>query len=759
MRLASITVVLCLAVGHAGSCDTWYVNNQGGDDANDGRSAKTAFATIAKATASAATSDTLILANTGVAYREPIAMQRLGGTPAAPFVIEGNGATITGLKSIPAKEWQRRDNGVCFYPVPKKPYGFPFLVQRGRRLTAGKSAEALEPGQFFWGKDGIAFRPAKGKSIEGYQLEATLVVSGLQVSSSSYIVCRNLVSEFHSNDGFNVHGDCRGIVCENIVGRHNGDDGFSIHEVIGAVVRNGYFHHNRWGIQDVNGSRSVFNGVTAEHNEINGVNFVGGYHSLVDSIVRDNGRDQIAITANRPKHLVGSEHNPLCQGLVFLQNVLVEGGTVGLSVSNGARVTARHCTFVRSDIGVTIHRESTLHLTASILAECASRELASASDACFRDHNLYHPGRFCWHDKDFGPDDWDAFRQAAGHDAHSLLAQPRLMRDGTWDVLPDSPAHKHKPRIGPTEPVRGYVAAVGAWGEAVGGLSCRLVAERGAVPVGARPVFHLHFRIDPRGLGAEVQALNRFLHPRCVTLTFADQETGEVVARRPDGGVPELPMMPRPEDFARLRGRPVGPERLRVRLLSTQGQQLPAGRYRVVATYANDGRNNREAYKGPGSLWSGTVTTPPIPLTVVAAGPEPIEIRFHTALEFQRKAGSIGYAWSEKNPQVLRLTRRPGYVVGTQWQTRIFLDGKEAAGGGGGLSGGTWLAGGESFLEPALVKRVAAGASLRVRKDVTIFETSVPPGHHWAPEAGDYRPLWKGSIEGTLPGADKEGKR
>jgi len=408
-----ISLALAVSLVPAAAADTWYVNNQAGNDADDGRSAQAAFATIAKAIASARTSDAIVLADTGVAYREPIRLRRLGGTPAQPFVIDGNGATITGLKPAPKEAWQRRADGTLFYPVPKKPYGVPFLVQRRRRLPAAKSAEAVEPGQFFWGEDGVRFRPEEGKAIGDYALEATLVVSGLEIAGSSYITCRDLVSEFHSNDGFNVHGDCRGIVCENIVGRHNGDDGFSIHEVIGAVVRNGYFHHNRWGIQDVNASRSIFNGVTAEHNEVNGVNFVGGYHSLVDSIVRSNGREQIAITANRPKHLVGSEHNPLCQGLVFLQNVLAEGGTVGLSVSNGARVTARHCTFVRSDIGVTIHRESTLHLTASIIAECASRELASASDACFRDHNLYHPGRFCWHDKDFGPDDWDAFRHCS----------------------------------------------------------------------------------------------------------------------------------------------------------------------------------------------------------------------------------------------------------------------------------------------------------------------------------------------------------
>ena len=461
MRPSPASVAACIAilVASVTFADSWYVNNKTGSDANDGRSAKTAFATIKRATSSAKTSDTLVLANTGVAYREPIMMVRLGGTPAAPFVIEGNGATITGLKPIKPDAWQARDGGLHFYPVVKKPYGFPALVCRGTRLPVAKSAHAVGPGQFFWGADGILFRPEAGKPLADTPLEATLIVSGLTVQSSSYIVCRNLISEYHSNDGFNVHGDCRGIVCENIVGRHNGDDGFSIHEAIGAVVRNAHFHHNRWGIQDVNASRSIFNGVTAEHNRANGVNFVGGYHSLVDWVVRDNANAQIDITANFPRHLVGSEQNPMCEATCFLQNVVVSGGPIGLHVRNRARVTAWNCILVGSDTGVKVQEGATCHLAMSIIAGCARLELDSTSKSFFRDHNIYHPGRFRWLGTPFAPAQWDAFRAAAGHDANSLLADPLLATDTTHHPTPESPALKPKRKIGPTAPVHGYQEA------------------------------------------------------------------------------------------------------------------------------------------------------------------------------------------------------------------------------------------------------------------------------------------------------------
>ncbi len=454
MKATRLTALAALLLANPAAADTWFINNKTGSDASNGRRAKTAFATIAKAVAAAKTSDTLVLANTGAHYREPIRLRGLGGTSARPFVIEGNGAVITGLKPLLPERWERREDGLFFYPVANKPYGNPFLVSRGSRLPHAESADAIERGQFLWDNAGILFRPEAGKAIADYELEATLIVSGLAVSSASYITCRNLVSEYHSNDGFNVHGDCRGIVCENIVGRHNGDDGFSVHETIGAVVRTAHFHHNRWGIQDVNAYRSVFNGVTSEHNEVNGADFVGGYHSLVDCVIRGNGKAQINVRGASPGHLIGSERNPLCKGVAYLGNVIAHGGTAGLFVSGGARVTAEHCVFARTATGAAVRKDSVLHLTTSIISG-TERDLDVTGGTCFRDHNLYHPGRFHWMGKTFGADQWEAFRAASDGDAHSLLANPKLTE--TLHPAPNSPAAAHRPPIGPTAPVTGYV--------------------------------------------------------------------------------------------------------------------------------------------------------------------------------------------------------------------------------------------------------------------------------------------------------------
>ncbi len=95
------------AVSHA---DTWHVNNLSGKDDNAGGSEKQAFRTLAQAVKAAKTSDTISIANTGEPYREPLALVRLGGTPSRPFVIEGNGAVISGLRKIDSDRWQKNGN-------------------------------------------------------------------------------------------------------------------------------------------------------------------------------------------------------------------------------------------------------------------------------------------------------------------------------------------------------------------------------------------------------------------------------------------------------------------------------------------------------------------------------------------------------------------------------------------------------------------------------------------------------------------------
>ena len=445
-------IMLCLLlIPSVTSAATYYVNNEVGDDDNSGTSADAPLATIARAVALCGTSDTLVLVNTGKIYYESLNLGRRGGTAAKPFVIEGNGAVLSGLEIIKPDRWQEVADGLYFFPLESSPYGNPFLVNRGERLAAGKSVDALAAEEHLWDAErGIYFRCAPGKTLESYELAATLRVSGLITTSASYIICRNLVCEHFSNDGFNMHGDCRGTYLENVVARHNGDDGISIHESGGLVVRNAYVHHNCYGFQDVNASRSFYNGVIAENNQV-GASFHGGFHSLVDCVISGSKVDQIDVVADRPKHLIGSEHNPICRCTLFAKNVIVRGSgnRAAIRVRDNAQAVVENSVIIGSQAGVYVHRLGQCHLTTSVIAEC-DVSIASETAEIFRDYNIYDPGQMSWLGVDYTPEQWEDFRAKAGFDEHSHISPVTIAEDGSVEFPSELKPGK---RVGPTQAV------------------------------------------------------------------------------------------------------------------------------------------------------------------------------------------------------------------------------------------------------------------------------------------------------------------
>jgi hypothetical protein len=429
MRAPPLGLLLAFAAPLAAAAATWHVNNAAGDDARDGRSPATAFATLRKGVASCSAGDRLVLANTGQPYLESLEFRGRGGTPARPLMVEGNGAVLSGFRPVPADAWQKRGPDAWFFPHPRPPMR-PYLRIDGQRVEPQRKPDALAPGQYCWTEDGVLFRPEAGKTPAEHRIEGTFLTNGVTIEGAGHILCQDLVAEGFSNDGFNVHGDCQGIECRNIEARHNGDDGFSIHEDVSAVVRNGWFHHNDYGIQDVHAGRSSYFGVLAEDNRVAGVEFHGGLHLLVDAVVRRNAGPQVKVTHSPAAHIGLSPSHLGAVGLSVLKNVLAFGGKVALAVDGKGSVSASNCVFRDAETGVEVSAEATCHLTACVVDGCRDLELSTLSPRVELDHNLYHPGRFSWQKQRFEPAQWDAFRQATGQDKQSLLAQPTFSADG-----------------------------------------------------------------------------------------------------------------------------------------------------------------------------------------------------------------------------------------------------------------------------------------------------------------------------------------
>ena len=243
------------------NANTIYVNNLKGNDKNDGSKPEQAVRTFNKAVSLLTPGSTLEIMKTDSPYLDNIELVDISGTPSAPISIKGNNAIISGLRPLDKAKWLLHKPGIWKYVFKKLPtHCNPFLVLQGKKVNTRSSPDKLQKLEFCWQVDSFYFMPEEGKSPQDYALSATVGYTGVRFTKSSYIHCRNLISEYHSNDGFSQGLDCFGNHFFNIEGRYNGDDGFSLHEDSEAFVQNAFFHHNFYGIQDVHCSRSYFVG-------------------------------------------------------------------------------------------------------------------------------------------------------------------------------------------------------------------------------------------------------------------------------------------------------------------------------------------------------------------------------------------------------------------------------------------------------------------------------------------------------------------
>ena len=449
------------ATAAAAHAAVWHVNNVTGKATHDGLAPDRAFDRIALAVAKARAGDTVVLAKTSKPYSEGLRLGGKLGEPARPIVIEGSGAVLSGYRALPSSAWKAQGDGLFLFTdfgdgvkrmlgVRRRYRLLPWLREGGRMLPR-VSPRRLGAGEAYWwtGK-GLVLRPAEGKTPADYRLRMTTLSSVVAVANSHYIVVRDLVCEGASNDGFNVHGDCQGLIFENIEGRYNGDDGFSIHEDISAVVRNGWFHHNDYGIQDVNASRSVYFGVVTDHNRRAGISLHGGVHLVADSVSRDNPV-QVQVSGSPAKHIGLSNTNLSTAGPTVLKNVLTQGGTTGLHVYRAGRAMASNCVFEGADVGVSVSADSVCHLTHCIIADCSKLDLESASKRVELDNNIYWPGRLSWLGRTFKAEQWEAWRKATGQDKTSRIAKPAFVGDGSR-TLKEAPTKRRQLRPGLTRP-------------------------------------------------------------------------------------------------------------------------------------------------------------------------------------------------------------------------------------------------------------------------------------------------------------------
>jgi hypothetical protein len=234
--LAVLFICAILLMPSGAGAAVYYVNNlQGGDEASvnglqpiitsDGRP----FATVNAALARAKAGDEIRLVNTGVPYRQRVDIYKKEGTKENPIVVDGNGSVLYGSSPLVPEQWEE------IAPDLYKSNGFKcgdpnrlYFIYKGKLNRMGKTIKgslvqsypqdpaALKPGEWTCDSEKKTFyvRLAPGDDLDC--MEFPVLLSGVAINDSSWIVVRNIKATRFWNDGFGLGRNTKNIRLEQI---------------------------------------------------------------------------------------------------------------------------------------------------------------------------------------------------------------------------------------------------------------------------------------------------------------------------------------------------------------------------------------------------------------------------------------------------------------------------------------------------------------------------------------------------------------
>lgn len=247
MRILSLSLIICLLLWQSADARDIYVHNTGGDDLFDGTAADTSSQgagpcrTIAKALRIARKGDRIILADTGVAYRESITVQggRNSGFSIRPFVIRGNGAILDGSMPVPKESWEHYRSGMFRFRPPLQSYQQLFLdglpATRVPVVSSGMLPK-LKPLQWCLFDRHIYFYAEDGKLPQDYRLTFAGHAVGITLYQVQHVVIEDLIVQGFQLDGINAHDSAFYVNLVGVTSRGNGRSGVSVGGASRVVV-------------------------------------------------------------------------------------------------------------------------------------------------------------------------------------------------------------------------------------------------------------------------------------------------------------------------------------------------------------------------------------------------------------------------------------------------------------------------------------------------------------------------------------------
>ncbi len=378
-----------------------HVNNLTGNDSNPGTE-KAPVKTIRHGIALLSPSGRMEVANTGKVYADSYPgpagtamIVGVSGTIEKPVVINGNGATYSGLAVIPPEKWSHDSNrlySLDFWPMSnmmryykKENYwheGTQIWFVNGEPAKNCRSLSELEstPGAFWWDKANKKVRfhlPAEKKLADlRIQLPAN---SGFNITGR-HVWIKNF-NVIHSwNDGFDSADNAVAARYSNCLAFDNCGQGFSCHTVGDTFYENcAAVRCASCGSCDVDFSQSKYVGCVFYGNtfEAGACAYGSGSHVYVDCIISGNAPFEQIWQGNESSLffynclIEGDEKNAVLRmdnGLVAFLNCTIPGGKclTTLSSSSTGRLLLENCLLENQ-------REFVLGLNGSAVQEVSCR--------------------------------------------------------------------------------------------------------------------------------------------------------------------------------------------------------------------------------------------------------------------------------------------------------------------------------------------------------------------------------------------------
>lgn len=257
MLRSVLTAFALLACSSLTQAATLYVNNQSGNDRfNNGRAERLVgeglgpLRTLARAAKMATSSDTIVLVDTGVPYRESVTLfgKKNSGLDGLPFILDGGGATLDGSDPVPGDVWQAVSDDVFRFRPQHMAHqqlfndGKPVL----RRPVPRDATHLPKLKPLEWALHGgyIYFCVEETKIPKDYDLTYAVRRVGLTMMYVRHVIVKDLVVQGYQLDGISLHNSARECTLLGVVARGNGRSGIAVGGASRVSINESVIGHN-----------------------------------------------------------------------------------------------------------------------------------------------------------------------------------------------------------------------------------------------------------------------------------------------------------------------------------------------------------------------------------------------------------------------------------------------------------------------------------------------------------------------------------